>query len=84
MICTGALKTNFFHLHSAINWDTPLFLCAFFIILLSLWLKLFLKQFGFGCLVMSGGQTSRQMDAALTLRETDRWLCVLFERNFEY
>lgn len=29
MISTGALYTNFFHLHSTINWDTPLFLCAF-------------------------------------------------------
>ena len=26
MIRTAALKTNFFHLDSTINWDTPLFL----------------------------------------------------------
>lgn len=29
MICTSALKRNFFHLHLTSNWDTPLFLCTF-------------------------------------------------------
>lgn len=29
MISTGALETNLFHLHSAINWDTLLPLCTF-------------------------------------------------------
>lgn len=83
MICTGVLNTNCLHQHSTINWDASPFLCAF-LILPSLWIKAFLKQFGFGCLEMSGGETTIQMDTACTLRETDRWQRVPSERNSEY
>lgn len=79
MISTGALEQIYFICTRPLT-GTPYFLSAPFLVLLSLWIKPFLKQFGFGCVVMRGGQTTRQMAAALTLSKRDRWLCPFRER----
>lgn len=74
MVCTSALKTNFFHLHSAINWDTPLFLCtishpAFFVgeaVFEAVWIALPGNEW----------RTDNQTDGCSSYAEGDRQMAV--------